>query len=367
MSAVILIAVIMCCLAWKAGWLDFRSVDEKLAAIDAELAIADSENAAVFYMKFFAEPNNATVLDDLYLQSPIGYVAPWIDSKHPELATQLQTHGAFIQTLLNISQMPKARFPAYYGPGTDSAGVLMRMLKVTCILSGAAANDLAQGRTDAAYGKYRCQLQLARHLQQQSPTSYKGRGVACETVAFGNISRALMCDGITQEQLRSLEAIVEIPWNQDELDAEITVKVDRLTVRKHWLIQRKEGPRLPLALRFNLWRRRSSQRLRSQRLRQISLRLEATRRATSILIALVRCKEDTGRWPETLEQIEPKLPQQMLADPQNSGPFVYKRDGDGFVLYSKGPNGIDEGGSSSRPADDWPVWPPPPATSPFGH
>ena len=37
--------------------------------------------------------------------------------------------------------------------------------------------------------------------------------------------------------------------------------------------------------------------------------------------------------------------------------FLIIRDGDSFLLYSKGPNGIDEGGSSSRPADDWPSWP----------
>jgi len=47
----------------------------------------------------------------------------------------------------------------------------------------------------------------------------------------------------------------------------------------------------------------------------------------------------------------------FFTDPQNNGPFIYKSDGDSFVFYGKGPNGIDEGGSSSRPADDWPIWP----------
>ena len=76
-----------------------------------------------------------------------------------------------------------------------------------------------------------------------------------------------------------------------------------------------------------------------------------------ILITLRRHKEETGSWPETLEQIEPKLPEQMLTDPQNNGSFVYKRNGNDFVFYSKGPNGIDENGSYKRPADDWPIWP----------
>ena len=62
-------------------------------------------------------------------------------------------------------------------------------------------------------------------------------------------------------------------------------------------------------------------------------------------------------WPESLEQLEPKPPEQMLIDPQNNSSFVYKRDNDSFVFYSKGLNGIDEGGSSSGSADDWPIWP----------
>ena len=84
--------------------------------------------------------------------------------------------------------------------------------------------------------------------------------------------------------------------------------------------------------------------------------MEAHRRATIVILALRRHKERTGAWPESLEQVEPKLPDQTLVDPQNNGPFVYKRDGDSFVFYSKGPNGIDEHGSYKKPADDYPSW-----------
>ncbi|MHC4567737.1 MAG: hypothetical protein ACYTE3_18490, partial [Planctomycetota bacterium] len=52
-SAAILIAAIICCLAWKVRPVDSRTIDEKLAAIDAEFAIPDSENAAVHYRRFF--------------------------------------------------------------------------------------------------------------------------------------------------------------------------------------------------------------------------------------------------------------------------------------------------------------------------
>jgi hypothetical protein len=155
--------------------------------------------------------------------------------------------------------------------------------------------------------------------------------------------------------------ILAEPWNLNEIDAEIAARVDRL-------IEEKERSQLPFAARFKQWLLgRGSRRQLEQRQRLIRLRLEATRRATPILIALRRHRAKTGVWPATIERIEPKLPAQMLIDPQNDGPFVYRREGSSFVFYSKGPNGIDEGGSSSRPADDWPIWPlkikPVPATA----
>jgi hypothetical protein len=350
-STAVVVITTICGLAWKSGWLDFRSVDEKLAAIDAELAIADSENAAVYCKRFLTDPNNAAILDDLSGFSPSAYVEPWASSEHPELAAALTRHQAFIQKLSGIFQMQKARFPVYPSQNDDSWQILRDMRRVTFILSWAAANDLAEGRAEAAYGKYRCQVQLARQLEQQPAMLYSLVGIAIEAVAFGNIRKAVMRDDTSTEQLRSLEKILQIPRNQDEADAGVAARVNRL-------IREKERSQMSTVgrLRQLLFGRRA---LREQELRQrlIRLRLAATRRAMPILIALRRYKDQTGAWPETLEQIEPKLTDQMLIDPQNGGKFVYKRDGDSIVFYSKGPNGIDEGGSRSRPADDYPMWP----------
>ena len=372
----VVVLAIICCLAWNAGWWDFRSVDEKLAAIDTELAIADSENAAIYYTRFFTDPDNATILDDLFIHTPSAYADPWADSENPELAAELKTHQAFTQKLLEISQMPKARFPVVYvDPSTDSALRLADLREVTFVLSWAAANDLAEGRIDAAHTKYQCQMQLARHLKQQPTSPYRILGISIEHVALGNIRRAVMRAEITPEQLRSLEMILEAPDKQDAKHAEIAARVDRLIRQKErsqlpptalvleerhnqWVFVQKERSQLPPAERFKQWRlARASGKQREQRQRLFRLRVEATRRATPILIALRRYKEETGVWPETLEQIGPKLSEEILTDPQNDGLFVYKREGDSFIFYSKGPNGVDEHGSYSRPADDWPIWP----------
>jgi hypothetical protein len=47
----------------------------------------------------------------------------------------------------------------------------------------------------------------------------------------------------------------------------------------------------------------------------------------------------------------------ILVDPQNDGSFVYKLTNDGFTLYSRGRNDIDEAGRYKGGGDDWPIWP----------
>ncbi|UCF17459.1 MAG: hypothetical protein JSW59_08345, partial [Phycisphaerales bacterium] len=289
-AAVVLVGL----LAWKAGLFDSRSIDEKLAAIDAELAIPEAENAAVFYRRFFTDPNNAAILDGLSVFSPSAYVEPWASSEDPELAAELKKHRAFIQTLLDISEMQKACFPVYPKQGTDWWEMLSYMRRVTFILSSAAANDLAEGRADAAFSKYRCQLRLARQLEQQPVVIYNLVGMAIEAVASGNIRRAVMRQETTPEQLGSLETILAIPVDRIEGHADIAARVERL-------IEEKEWSQLSLTGKLKRWligRKIRAEQKRRQRL--IHLRLEATRRATPILIALRRYKDKTGVWPETL-------------------------------------------------------------------
>jgi hypothetical protein len=93
-------------------------------------------------------------------------------------------------------------------------------------------------------------------------------------------------------------------------------------------------------------------------------RASAENRGCQILIALRRYKNQNGQWPNNLEEIKPFIQQQdILIDPMNNGSFVYKKTGDSFLLYSKGPNNIDEGGKrdgfdeEKTGADDWLIWP----------
>ncbi|MBL7153109.1 MAG: hypothetical protein ISS79_05295 [Phycisphaerae bacterium] len=85
-------------------------------------------------------------------------------------------------------------------------------------------------------------------------------------------------------------------------------------------------------------------------------------RGSRLIIGLRGYKNEHGAWPESLEQIGSVVPAEALVDPINGGAFVYRVTEDGFELYSKGANGVDEDGKRLRPLkeggpDDVAIWP----------
>jgi hypothetical protein len=72
-------------------------------------------------------------------------------------------------------------------------------------------------------------------------------------------------------------------------------------------------------------------------------------------------KGRTGQYPESLEALVPALLDEVPIDPFTGRPLVYRRDGEGFIVYSLGSNEKDDGGRSTyiitqlvmEKDDDW--------------
>ena len=67
--------------------------------------------------------------------------------------------------------------------------------------------------------------------------------------------------------------------------------------------------------------------------------------------ALAVYRADHGDYPDRLEQLIPNVIPGLPVDLYHDKPFIYHRDADGYLLYSCGPNGIDDGGSH----EDWDI------------
>jgi len=75
---------------------------------------------------------------------------------------------------------------------------------------------------------------------------------------------------------------------------------------------------------------------------------------TQVVFALAAYRADRGTYPADLGALVHKYLPAMPEDPFSAGPLRYKREEAGFLLYSVGPNGKDDGGRSflDQPASE---------------
>ncbi len=72
------------------------------------------------------------------------------------------------------------------------------------------------------------------------------------------------------------------------------------------------------------------------------------RQLLTVAAALTVYRLEQGEYPEHLTDLVPALLPALPADPYHGSPPVYRRMDGGFLLYSLGPNGQDEGGSNDQ-------------------
>ncbi len=68
---------------------------------------------------------------------------------------------------------------------------------------------------------------------------------------------------------------------------------------------------------------------------------------TRLAAALAVYRAEKGKYPERLDDLVPGILEKLPLDLYHAKPFFYKRIDTGYVLYTAGPNGQDDGGSNS--------------------
>ena len=105
-----------------------------------------------------------------------------------------------------------------------------------------------------------------------------------------------------------------------------------------------------------------------ERVNILSWRNKIDAESTTLIIALVRYKQDTGAFPESLDKlVERGYIKQVPVDPFSDKPIAYRKTDNSFLLYSWGENLKDDDGQIARDekgkpkmfADtgDWVFWP----------
>ncbi|HIJ70703.1 MAG TPA: hypothetical protein HPP87_04985 [Planctomycetes bacterium] len=122
--------------------------------------------------------------------------------------------------------------------------------------------------------------------------------------------------------------------------------------------------KIPSYLTWLFWKQCGPQKAMYHILYERWLETLARRHAARIIVALRHYKNVHGRWPQSLADVKSLAPSELFVDPINNGSFVYRFTDDGFTIYSKGKNNIDENGESRKKkpdgsrTDDILIWPP---------
>lgn len=90
---------------------------------------------------------------------------------------------------------------------------------------------------------------------------------------------------------------------------------------------------------------------------QISARAESTRNGAELALHLMAYRKEKGNYPESLAVMSDEP---FVIDPLTNERFVYRREGEKFMLYSVGLDNEDDGGVHDPQGDeeDYVIWPP---------
>ncbi|HUU86100.1 MAG TPA: hypothetical protein VM243_21595 [Phycisphaerae bacterium] len=83
---------------------------------------------------------------------------------------------------------------------------------------------------------------------------------------------------------------------------------------------------------------------RSPNTHETVVRTVTSSNATIVTVALSAYRHDHGEYPASLDELVDEYLDRMPLDPYVDEPLHYRRDGEGFVLYSVGSNQVDDGG-----------------------
>lgn len=348
---VVLVALIACFLwsLWKS-----KSVDKRLAEIEAARAIPDAENAAIVYNKLMQDPNATSLLLDWpqstsQASEELTFKGPWLSKDYPKIAVWISEKQPVIDGLLEAAKYEKCRFPIQMPQQAYRA-----MRNWTFLLRRAAYNDIGDARINDAIDKWRCTLQMGRHLRQQPLFSDHLVAIAVEAVALGQATEFLVRGNADEAHLHKIESLplyTEDNW--------VTV-LEEITPAEELAEEiYKEQMSFIERIKYTFgYAGTRSKDLDIAKIRRLYDALRARARGIHVLVALRRYKNKHGRWPESLDQIRSQVPAEMFIDPFGSA-LAYRLTDNTFTLYSQGPNKLDENGKRTNGCDDCPIWIPP--------
>jgi hypothetical protein len=160
-------------------------------------------------------------------------------------------------------------------------------------------------------------------------------GIACE--AMGHTRLVTLAPKLDCEQTRAVIAQLE------EMDEASVTWGEVWQNEKRFSRHELRKVHNPIGWAKSAWEVWSLRKSSEQRHDRIAARL----RLLTVELALRCYRTEHGRGPDRLEQLVPDRLKRVPLDPFSGHPLIYRVSGTNWLLYSVGPDGVDDGG---RPA-----------------
>lgn len=187
-------------------WKPYR-FDDEFAALEAERAIPDQENAAIRCAPLFARLD-ANDQPDLFFRA--GRVRdefsknPWNGAKYPQAAQWLDSCSWIVDELVQARAAGPFRWPLQadrYDDYTVPYEALRRSIK---LLIASANRDLGEGRLHNAIAKYVYSIEIARDLRQQMQPIDILAGLALDKDALPMMCHVLVRHSLTDAEMAQI-------------------------------------------------------------------------------------------------------------------------------------------------------------------
>ncbi len=255
------------------------------------------------------------------------------DLDHEGLRALVATNAEALRLLrlgfTRRSAVPTAATIANFGA---ISGDLISLKSLAKVLSAEGRLAEMENRLADAARSYVDAIRLGTEMSRGGLMMNRLVGIACE--GMGSIPLVALFPNLTCEQMRPLVAELE------QIDGN-TVSWREVLKNENRFVRAQVGnyPN-PIKFAFALWQTRSMRRASGERhdLAAAHLRLVIE----ELALRCYRC--DLGSAPTRFGQIVPKYLHCSPLDPFSGNPLVYCPQGTNWLLYSIGPDRVDDGG-----------------------
>jgi hypothetical protein len=254
--------------------------------------------------------------------------------KDEELRNVVQQNRAALQAvrrgLAKQCQMPITYNPNFYRSWVPHLNGLRTLVGLL-----AAEGKLAdhEGRTTDAVQNYLDAIRFGQELSRGGLVLEKFVGIACERAGLLGLVR--QAPKLAAEESRKLSKALE------EIDRKRELWEAILAREKTF---RRRTSSLPRLVWFQMFSQKE-ERERNQRSEDLAKAAEARLRLLMTDLAVRQFQSGRGVYPNRLSELIPQFLQALPRDPFGSNGFIYRPQTNGFLLYSVGPDGKDDGGT----------------------